>query len=755
MGDAAGALAQIWAHYENGLHARYARGGRSLGLGGLRANTASSVWVKEGYRLRLWDGSGRTGDSATLYGGYTNLAYWTFNDAANDVDVESVAPCTLFSNDRGRGSGNAQWFDAANVDEGYHSTNLGAMNDNTESVYVAPGYKCTVWADNFEGKSLTLYPGWHLWHELNHEGMVNKISSVRAEDAPSGYEELAENALALAWESYQGHSGGMQVYDSEGESLGVADAGGINKISSVWVKEGYRLRLWDGSGRTGDSVTLFGGYTNLAYWTFNNGADDVDVERVAPCTLFRDDRGRGAGNAQWFDATEVGRYYTRDALLGLDNRVDSIYVAPGYKCTVWEDYSEGHARTFHPGLHLHHDVSYAGLNDKASAVLVERLDASGEERGCYPATGKRMVFPGNANDVSHRVDVYPDGRVHNVASGTQRHLWTSIANLAYAVEGRRTLALAAEWTQYDGGYALPEFSCAENVVSLGGMVKRSQGSPSSGDTIAHLPEGCRPSGSLDFTVRSGSSTGISQIMIDKDGNVEFHGEWGSNWLSLHGITFTFGAVQKTLDLHHAWYNFNNGLQPLQYSCEGNLVTVSGRVAAGTWGSCIAYLPPECRPSDALLFTVSNGNLQARVNVKTDGCIEWASGGRSHGWLSLSGIAFTTGLKERLDLDRWRNYGGSGRTPNIRAREAASLFTKASSCHTIGTVACLTCPRVLRLRVSTSPTRVDSCSIRIRMNTCSAWTGSKMVKFSSPAAMRISNSRVSPAFMMRTMARTRR
>ena len=70
------------------------------------------------------------------------------------------------------------------------------MNDRTESLYVAPGYKCTVWADNFEGKSLTFYPGWHLYHELKYEGMVDKISSVQADKAPSGYEKFAENALA-------------------------------------------------------------------------------------------------------------------------------------------------------------------------------------------------------------------------------------------------------------------------------------------------------------------------------------------------------------------------------------------------------------------------------------------------------------------------------------------------------------------------------------------------------------------------------
>ena len=172
-----------------------------------------------------------------------------------------------------------------------------------------------------------------------------------------------------------------------------------------------------------------GGYTNLKYWLPDNDANDVDVERVAPCTLFHYDRGHSSG--QWFDATEVGRYYTRDALRGLDNRADSIYVAPGYKCTLWRDYAAGDSRTFHPGLHLHHDLRYAHLDDRASAVLVERLDASGEERGCYPATGKLMIFPGNSEDVSHRISVYANGDVYDgYEKHTKRRGWTSISNLA-------------------------------------------------------------------------------------------------------------------------------------------------------------------------------------------------------------------------------------------------------------------------------------------------------------------------------------
>ena len=320
------------------------------------------------------------------------------------------------------------------------------------------------------------------------------------------------------------------------------------RVRRSWILEGKKVkesvRIWDGDDRTGKLTTLYSGYTNLKYWVEDNDANDVDVERVAPCTLFHYDRGHSSG--QWFDATDVGRYYTRDALRGLDNRADSIYVAPGYKCTLWRDYAAGDSRTFHPGLHLHHDLRYAHLDDRASAVLVERLDASGEERGCYPATGKLMIFPGNSEDVSHRISVYANGDVYDgYEKHTKRRGWTSISNLAYAVKGRRALKLAAKWAHNGGTYARPEFSCAENVVSLGGTVKRSRPFLSKQhqvSTIAYLPAGCRPTGgSLDFTVRSGSSTGISHIMIHTDGKVEFHGVWGHNWLSLHGITFTFGA----------------------------------------------------------------------------------------------------------------------------------------------------------------------------------------------------------------------
>ena len=46
--------------------------------------------------IAFWDGGGRQGDSGALSAEYTNLAYWTFNDDVNDVDVDREAPCTLF-----------------------------------------------------------------------------------------------------------------------------------------------------------------------------------------------------------------------------------------------------------------------------------------------------------------------------------------------------------------------------------------------------------------------------------------------------------------------------------------------------------------------------------------------------------------------------------------------------------------------------------------------------------------------------------
>ena len=651
-------LARAWTKYDHvGVYNDWTTVGNGVGLGNAPGDQISAVWVKEGYRLRLWQHPNRKGLVTTFYGGFSNLAYnpggW-MNDKASDADVELEAPCTIFQHDRGT-SDPGMWFDATSV--GHLYTNLGGMDNKADSVYVAPGYKCTLYKDIGEGTSVTYYPGWHMYHDLNNVGLRDHVSSMRVDYAPGGYNELASDAKALAWKDYQ--TGTMSKWDNTGNSLDVGTAGG-NTISSVWVKKGYRLRLWDGASRTGAVATFYEGYTNLYYrgeW-LPDRASDVDVEYRAPCTVFDGDVGSGA----WYDLWEPERMYSYVEInaAGMDNKVNSLYVAPGYKCLLWtndaSDELSGNFFTFYPGWHYHTDVDWGVGVNAASSWQVRSLTQSAEEKGCYPAqVNGAMIFAANSNEYSHRVDVGADGTVKYI-QGNGRHVWTFINNIVYAMKGRQPLALESPWVNYGGGYASASYSCSDGIVSIGGLI-RGGAAPS---RIAILPNGCRPTQGVLIFNGATAPDKIVSIEIHTNGHVLVM-TTPTNYISLEGIHFATSGLDE-IALHNNWINYNAGFAPARIFCgwhSRGIVMLSGMIRGGSWGSCMAYLPKHCRTTEHHSWSVNNHANQARVQIRSsDGCVYWVAGGRDHGWLSLSGITFVTGRKERASLDRWYNYDSS-------------------------------------------------------------------------------------------------
>ena len=73
-----------------------------------------------------------------------------------------------------------------------------------------------------------------------------------------------------------------------------------------------------------------------------------------------------------------------------------------------------------------------------------------------------------------------------------------------------------------------------------------------------------------------------------------------------------------------------------------LVIVSGllRLISGSWGY-FATLPSGCRPDKRLIFNVNQNIDTARVDILTDGRMQWVNGnaGSTFPYLSVSGIAF--------------------------------------------------------------------------------------------------------------------
>ena len=124
-----------------------------------------------------------------------------------------------------------------------------------------------------------------------------------------------------------------------------------------------------------------------------------------------------------------------------------------------------------------------------------------------------------------------------------------------------------------------------------------------------------------------------------------------DWISLSGIAFAVaGADEEPLALENGWQADNNYGTPTVH-LGGSVCSVQGLVKSGGWG-LIATLPSGCRPSKRLIFNVANHANSARVDVLTNGRIEWMAGGQSPHWLSLSGIRFAPagGYQETLALE---------------------------------------------------------------------------------------------------------
>lgn len=164
-------------------------------LGGIWWNDRiSSVWVRPGYRLRLFQNSDFSGGITSFYGTsggtptpdggrYFNLGSG-WNDAASGFVCESLydasgPACTVYQNSDGSG---ASW----SVSAGRYVAVMGDWSDRTSDVSVADNHSLIAFEDmNFTGSSRT-FEGCHWsapdlylcpWYDLHGEGWGDRISS--------------------------------------------------------------------------------------------------------------------------------------------------------------------------------------------------------------------------------------------------------------------------------------------------------------------------------------------------------------------------------------------------------------------------------------------------------------------------------------------------------------------------------------------------------------------------------------------------
>ena len=289
---------------------------------------------------------------------------------------------------------------------------------------------------------------------------------------------------------------------------------------------------------------------------------------------------------------------------------------------------------------------------------------------CHPK--ERLRFTLNNNQYLVRIDILPDGRM-TWASGIN-HNWVSLDGIRYVVppirDEKTPLSDDGKMSQLDlkllNGFIPYKRGYVEPIVHKWGDLCMVSGLARDGEMrgkYAQLPSNCLPTGKLAFDMHySGTANGL-RIDMTEDGVIQYNqGVVAPNWVSFDGMLYpSKGTHLGNLPLMY-WFNYNHGFAPAQWMKQGKFCVLSGMVTPykghdTTFKSLIARTTTSCRPAGRLIFNMNHGKYTFRVDVRTDGYIEYVTTKAvAYPFMSFSGTHFMVGTGTAASfVSGWGNY----------------------------------------------------------------------------------------------------
>jgi hypothetical protein len=244
-------------------------------------------------------------------------------------------------------------------------------------------------------------------------------------------------------------------------------------------------------------------------------------------------------------------------------------------------------------------------------------------------------------------------------TGKWQHGWLNLDGIQFATKSRRSVALRNGWKAYGGSYGSPSYTKTGSVCEVEGLIRGSRW----GAAMVQLPSNCRPKKRLIFNLNNHRKT--ARVDVLKNGQVKWvAGGRSHGWISLGGIMFSaHGGIR--LSTSNGWKSYGGSYGKVAVDKTGVLCLVSGLLKGTKWGKTMATLPKECRPKSRLIFNMNNHQRTARVDVLKNGQIVWVAGGRSHSWVSVTGITIHRVSKLVVKPRRIKRRISKLRSPLVR------------------------------------------------------------------------------------------
>eukprot|EP00931_Biecheleriopsis_adriatica_P060351 TRINITY_DN36234_c0_g1_i1.p1 TRINITY_DN36234_c0_g1~~TRINITY_DN36234_c0_g1_i1.p1 ORF type:complete len:1600 (-),score=242.97 TRINITY_DN36234_c0_g1_i1:250-4581(-) len=220
-------------------------------------------------------------------------------------------------------------------------------------------------------------------------------------------------------------------------------------------------------------------------------------------------------------------------------------------------------------------------------------------------------------------------------------------------------------------------------------------------TIATLPPQCRPAKTLSFLAGSMSES-YNRVEAYSDGRLRFMaGKKTNSWVSLNSVVFATSAVSLTsMESYYKYgassaYSRTHQQGEASFAVSGGICLLQGKINRGT-SNLMMTLPSQCRPSATRIFMVlvgdgdkwqdDDGIGTARINIKSNGNVEWGGSKNFNPWMNryyinLNGIAFAVTSDGESPISfgtGWSNYGAGYKEPSY------SLLPDVGICMVQGT-----------------------------------------------------------------------
>ena len=325
-------------------------------------NRISSIKVKIGYQITIFEKKDYKGKKITLTSDFANLKKVNFNDKISSIIIEKY--------DRNSDAGSI--YDDIDYEGTMYNLKVGDynnlkeltwLNDKATSIKVASGYKIIAFEHyDFKGKSLEIKEDQANLKTLDWN---DKISSMKVE---------MSNIKLNVEDGFICRVYGDSYFSGEYKDFDLVRVNNLNdwndEISSIKISKNYQITIYEHSDFKGKKTTITSNNANLRTLKWNDKISSLVVENYYSesnvTTIFEDSHFSGAHTT-----LGIGEYNNLKKQTWFNDNISSIKIDNGYKVTVYKDADfKGSKKTlFSSSINL----KSIKFNDNISSLKINKL----------------------------------------------------------------------------------------------------------------------------------------------------------------------------------------------------------------------------------------------------------------------------------------------------------------------------------------------------------------------------------------------